>query len=156
MISCTLDLFNARFEFWVPQPFMHTKYFETVCNKIHLRYQIIQYSALIRSARNCNYNIIILFIIGMLSKSRGQVLRVAATLHALFHIETPQQLPTNVSDDAIVAAVEFVEVCNQHVAFLSGMGDIDTYITSLQEMQTGNCPLSWYEGSIIQCLYAFQ
>ena len=91
----------------------------------------------------------------MLSKSRGQVLRVAATLHALFHIETPQQLPTNVSDDAIVAAVNFVEVCNQHVAFLSGMGDIDTYITSLQEMQTGNCPLLWYEGSKIQCSYTF-
>ena len=91
----------------------------------------------------------------MLSKSRGQVLRVAATLHALFNIETPQQLPTNIADDAIVAAVNFVEVCNQHVAFLSGMGDIDTYITSLQEMQTGNCPLSWYEGPIIQCLYTF-
>ena len=70
----------------------------------------------------------------MLSKSRGQVLHVAATLHALFHIETPQQLPTNVSKDAIVAAVNFVAVCNQHVAFLSGMGDIDTYISSLQEM----------------------
>ena len=51
----------------------------------------------------------------------------------------------------IVAAVNYVEVCNQHVAFLSEMGDTD--ITSLQEMQTGNCPLSW---SIIQYLYTFQ
>ena len=80
----------------------------------------------------------------MRSKSRGQVLRVAATLHALFHIETPQQIPTNVSNDAIMAAINFVEVCNQHVAFLSGMGDIDTYITSLQEMQTGSCPSMYF------------
>ena len=76
---------------------------------------------------------------GMLSKSRGQVLRVAATLHALFYVETPQQLPADISNEAIVAAVNFVEICNQHVAFLSGMGDIDSYITSLKEMQTGGC-----------------
>ena len=62
---------------------------------------------------------------GMLSKSRGQVLRVAATLHAFFYVETPQQLPADISNEAIVAAVNFVEICNQHVAFLSGMGDID-------------------------------
>ena len=79
-------------------------------------------------------------ITGMLSKSRGQVLRVAAILHALFHIiETPQQLSANISNEAIVAAVNFVEICNQHVAFLSGMGDIDSYITSLKQMQTGGC-----------------
>ena len=78
--------------------------------------------------------------IGMLSKSRGQVLRVAATLHALFYIETPQQVPNGISNEAIIAAVNFVEVCNQHVAFLSGMGEIGSYITSLKEMQTGTCP----------------
>ena len=42
---------------------------------------------------------------GMLSKSRGQVLRVAATLHALFFTETPQQLPADISNEAIVATV---------------------------------------------------
>ena len=78
--------------------------------------------------------------IGMLSKSRGQVLRVAATLHALFYIETPQQVPNCISNEAIIAAVDFVEVCNQHIAFLSGMGEIGSYITSLKEMQTGICP----------------
>ena len=77
-------------------------------------------------------------ISGMLSKSRGQVLRVAATLHVLFHLETPLEIPPEISNEALVAAVNFVEMCNQHVAFLSGRGDIDEYIVSLKEMQTGN------------------
>ena len=73
----------------------------------------------------------------MISKSRGQVLRVAATLHALFHINTPQELPSDISNNAVEAAIKFVECCNQHVAFLAGMGDIEDYITSIKQLETG-------------------
>lgn len=73
-------------------------------------------------------------MVGMLSKSRGQVLCIAATLHVLFHVETPLEIPPEISNQALVAAINFVETCNQHVAFLSGRGIIDDYIVSLKEM----------------------
>ena len=54
----------------------------------------------------------------MLSKSRGRILRVAATMHVLFHLETPLAISVIISEIALKAAQEFVEVCNQHVPFL--------------------------------------
>jgi hypothetical protein len=71
----------------------------------------------------------------MLSKSRGHVLRVAATMHVLFHLETPLSIPETISEQALMAAQEFVEVCNQHVSFLSGRGDITEAIDNLQHLQ---------------------
>lgn len=32
-------------------------------------------------------------IAGMLSKAKGQILRIGATLHVLFHWETPHSIP---------------------------------------------------------------
>lgn len=72
--------------------------------------------------------------IGMLSKSKGQILRTAATLHVLFNLETPLTIPSVISDSAIKAAVNLVDVCLQHAAFLAGRGDIDDMI---QEMIKG-------------------
>ena len=74
---------------------------------------------------------------GMLSKSRGHVLRLAATMHVLFHLETPLSIPETISEQALKAAQEFVEVCNQHVFFLSGRGDITEAIENLQQLQKG-------------------
>ena len=73
----------------------------------------------------------LLHITGMLSKSRGQILRVAATMHALFHWETPGEIPSTISDEALKAAQSFVELCTQHAAFLAGRGSIDEEIDSL-------------------------
>ena len=70
----------------------------------------------------------------MLSKSKGQVLRVAATLHVLFHIDTPLEIPTVIGVNAITAAINVVDVCIQHAAFLAGRGDIDEQI---EEMEKG-------------------
>lgn len=64
------------------------------------------------------------FLIGMLSKSRGQILRVAAVMHALFNLDTPLAIPDRISEAAIKAAKNFVELCNQHAAFLAGRGVI--------------------------------
>lgn len=74
----------------------------------------------------------------MLSKAKGQVLRVAASLHVLFNIDTPLTIPQEISDAAIKAAVDLVEVCIQHAAFLAGRGDVDETIQGLVEGTTNH------------------
>lgn len=63
---------------------------------------------------------IINFFLGMLSKSRGQVLRVAAVLHLLFHLNEDTPLPDNVTEEAVIAATNLVKVACQQTAFISG------------------------------------
>lgn len=76
-------------------------------------------------------------ILGMLSKSRGQILRVAATLHVLFNMHVPQVIPQVITEESLKAATNFVETCNQHLAYLSGRGLISDAIETLQELQKG-------------------
>ena len=71
----------------------------------------------------------------MLSKSKGQILRVSACLHVLFHIETPMNIPDVISTEAIKAAIDMVDVCLQHAAYLAGRGSINAMI---EEMAKGN------------------
>ena len=62
----------------------------------------------------------------MLSKSRGQVLRIATILHMLFSIDDEDQLLSpDVSDTAVKAAVNFVQVAYQQTAFVAGKGLIE-------------------------------
>lgn len=58
----------------------------------------------------------------MLSKSLGQILCV---MHVLFHMESEDSLPETISESAIEAAIDFVEVCCQHTAYVTGRGDIN-------------------------------
>jgi len=74
----------------------------------------------------------------MLSKSRGQTLRVAAIMHVIFHMDTPQAIPQVISEDALKAALNFVEVCNQHLAYLSGRGQIEDAIDVIIDIQKGS------------------
>lgn len=70
----------------------------------------------------------------MLSKSKGQILRVSVAMQVLFSMfeETPADTPEDdqvntsieVSDAAIIAAIDFVDVCVQQVAYIAGRGDI--------------------------------
>lgn len=69
----------------------------------------------------------------MLSKSKGQILRVAATLHVLFHVNEPQVIPDEISRDAIEAAINLVEVCIQHAAYLAGRGDVHSMIEEIMK-----------------------
>ena len=78
-----------------------------------------------------------LFIAGMLSKSRGQILRVAAVMHVLFHFETPLNIPHIISEDALKAAQNFVDVCNQYAAYLAGRGEISTAIEAINTIEKG-------------------
>ena len=70
--------------------------------------------------------------IGMLSKSKGQILRVAATMHVLFHINEPLDIPAIIGEDAIKASENFVEVCLQNAAYLAGRGDIKDAVDDIQ------------------------
>ena len=57
--------------------------------------------------------------IGMLSKSKGQILRVAAAFHVLFAMGTEEELPEYISEEAIIAAIDFVGLCLQQTAFMA-------------------------------------
>ena len=74
----------------------------------------------------------------MLSKSKGQILRVAAALHVFFEDEinadgtyAVKEVGKTLSGNAINAAKNFVETCCQHAAFIAGRGDVDEEIKSL-------------------------
>lgn len=67
----------------------------------------------------------------MLSKSKGQILRVSAAFHILFAIGTSDESSDDlsattdeISEEAIIAAINFVNVCCQHTAFMAGRGGI--------------------------------
>lgn len=68
----------------------------------------------------------------MLSKSKGQILRVAATLHNLFHLKKMTSLKGEINDDTIAAAINLVEICCQQAAFIAGRGDIKEEIDIIQ------------------------
>lgn len=55
-----------------------------------------------------------IYSVGMLSKSKGQVLRLSTTLHLLFHYNSEGSLPDVISEAAIKAAIDFVKLsCEQ-------------------------------------------
>ncbi len=60
-------------------------------------------------------------------------------MHIVFHLETPRTIPTQLSAGAIEAAKDFVDMCCQHVVYISGKGDIPDVILQLQ---TGSVGLS--------------
>ena len=73
----------------------------------------------------------------MLSKSRGQYLRVAATLHVLFNWKTPHNIPVTISNEALKAADSFVTMCVQHASYLSGRGELSEAIENVNLLQQG-------------------
>ena len=100
----------------------------------------------------------------MLSKSKGQVLRISAAFHVLFHVkkgsittdndnltdkdnedehkdkddsdndnedkhvETNSSISTEISEEAVAAAINFVQLCCQQTAFMAGRCDIEEEI----------------------------
>ena len=73
----------------------------------------------------------------MLSKSKGQILRVAAVMQVLFHCENPHNIPNDITDEALKASINFVEVCIQHAAYLAGRPEIEEAVESIQKMLLG-------------------
>ena len=66
----------------------------------------------------------------------GQILRVSAAMHVLFHLDSEEPLSDTISDKAIEAAIDFVEVCCQHTAYITGRGNINQ---ELEILETGTC-----------------
>ena len=86
----------------------------------------------------------------MLSKSKGQILRVSAALHILFQLHVPStnhndeekddeivEVPSvnnelsnvaessnTITDKALCAAIDFVETSTQHAAYIAGKDTI--------------------------------
>ena len=84
--------------------------------------------------------------LGMLSKSMGQILRISAAMHVLFHMDSEDPLPEVISESAIEAAIDFVEVCCQQTAYITGRGDIKN---ELDLIEAGNqiqhiCTLNYF------------
>lgn len=61
---------------------------------------------------------------GVLSKSKGQILRLAAVFNALFSLDPNHPLSDRLSDKAVEAAVNFVETCNEHTAIIGGRATV--------------------------------
>ena len=57
---------------------------------------------------------------GLLSKAKGQLLRVATCLHVLFSLETPGKIEVKISQEALSAAIDFVDVCCDHASLITG------------------------------------
>ena len=69
----------------------------------------------------------------MLSKSKGQLLRVSAVMHVLFNIDNPSLIPREISEDAVKAADSFVDICLQHAAYLGGKGNFQEAIEDINK-----------------------
>ena len=68
----------------------------------------------------------------MLSKSLGQTLRISVAMHILFHDDDDDgPLSDTITQAAIEAAINFVEVCCQHTAYIAGHGNIDEQLKLL-------------------------
>ena len=72
----------------------------------------------------------------MLSKSLGHILRVSAVMHVLFHMDIEEPLPDTITEMAIEAAIDLVELCCQHTAYITGRGNINN---ELDIVEAGTC-----------------
>ena len=64
----------------------------------------------------------------MLSKSKGQILRVTTALHVLVHVGSYDSISGEITEEAIAASVNFVGLCWQQTAYMAGRGDINEVI----------------------------
>ena len=62
---------------------------------------------------------------------------MAAVLHVLFHLDTPLNIPEAIFDQALLAAQNFVELCNQYTTFLAGRREIAEAIDNIQNAAKG-------------------
>ena len=85
--------------------------------------------------------------LGMLSKSRGQVSRLAAVLHLLFHLGSEEDILQNeIAESAIVTAIDLVKVSCQQMTFLAGRGNLQE---ELQAFEEGNMTVHIHEAVTI-------
>lgn len=71
----------------------------------------------------------------MISKSQGEILRVSASMHALFSLES-EELSNTITTNAIDAAIHFVEVRYQQTAYIAGRGDLQQELSMMEQGTT--------------------
>ena len=70
---------------------------------------------------------------GLLSKSRGLVLRVATVLHVLFDEEKEgEEISDAISNEVLCAATDFVELACQQTAYMVGRGNVEEEVQKFQ------------------------
>ena len=92
------------------------------------------------------------FLVGILSKSRGQVLRLTVVMHMLFNIDSFEQpLPTQVGEAAIKAAVNLIQLACQQTAYIAGKGVLQEEMDKCTEASDLVCmqPQSAYQCCMI-------
>ena len=65
-----------------------------------------------------------------MAKSKAQMMRVAAVLHALFSLDPEHDLTTQLSASSVRAALDLVEVCNKHTKIIAGRTDTSSSPTT--------------------------
>ena len=77
------------------------------------------------------------------SKAKGQYLRVALPMHALFQSNPlPETLPTQIPETVIKAAVSLVNLCIQHTSIIAGRDVKNGQIGNSPELQKSTVPLT--------------
>lgn len=61
------------------------------------------------------------------------MLRVAAVMHVLFHLDTPTSIPTEITELAVRAADCFVDICVQQAAYLGGRGELQEAVAEIHQ-----------------------
>ena len=64
-----------------------------------------------------------MLITGLMGKSKAQILRVAVALHAIFSLDSQHALTPELSASAVKAAINLVDVCNEHTRIFAGRTD---------------------------------
>ena len=58
---------------------------------------------------------------------------MAAVMHVLFHMDSPDVIPREISEEAVKASDCFVDLCLQHAAYLGGRGDFQEAVDDIQQ-----------------------
>ena len=69
----------------------------------------------------------------MLSKSKGQILRLAAVLQVLFQVKENTDQSNVISDEALCAAIDFIQTSMQHTAYIAGRDMISKELEKVEE-----------------------
>ena len=75
----------------------------------------------------------IVFCIGMLSKGKGQILRLAAVLQVLFQVKENIDQSDMITDEALAAAIDFIQTSVQHTAYIAGRDIISKELEKVEE-----------------------
>ena len=84
-------------------------------------------------------------MIGLMGKSKGQVMRIAAVLHVLFCIDEDNALTPDISAKSVEAAIDLVAVCNEHTKIFAGRMNASASVLS------GGCKFKTFQYLSMDC-----